>query len=205
MTPRTPLLDPAGYFADRRTPLARGAAVFTLYVIVGIVSAHVTVSLFLARVEDLPAGVESEVQSIMSTVLFLGAVGMVVAWIVVAAVVHYLSGGSSTDGTFSDALAVAGWAYAPELVTAPVSLLYAYWAVGRLSFDGSDPERLAADVAAAEAQLEMQAFPIVLFLLMTAWSVYILAKGVSETHDVPVETAAIPAVLVGIGSVVLYL
>lgn len=205
MAPLTPLRYPGKYFADRADPLLAGVGVFVLHLVVSLVVVNITLNLLFAQIDDRPPSLDREISSVMGvTVIALIVVG-VIAWLLVAAIMHYLSGGSSTDGTFSDALAVAGWAYAPEVIMIPISFLYMYRYISELSFSGSDPDRLAREIEAAEAGLEMQLVPFLVLLIVTAWSVYILAKGVSETHDVPLDAAAFPAALVGIGSIVLTL
>lgn len=141
---------------------------------------------------------------ILIFVLLFMLVIFVVAWLIIGAVIHVLSG-DSAEGSFSDALGIAGWAYAPELVTLPISLGYAYFKLQAYSFDGSDAQQLVSQFEAAEAKMQLQLFPMVVFAVVTIWSVYILAHGVAKTHDVPVNKAAVPAVLVGIGSVILFL
>jgi len=139
----------------------------------------------------------------MAGLFVVSAILHVIAWLVVAAVVHYGSGGSRTAGTFADALTVSGWAYAPNVVAFPPLFLCQWHRVRQRSFDGSDPARLATEFDAIQAEMTMSSFSFLVSILVTAWSMYILAYGIAETHDVPIETAAMPAIVVGVGSVLL--
>ncbi|ELZ06284.1 hypothetical protein C482_00640 [Natrialba chahannaoensis JCM 10990] len=202
--PRTPLFDPTTYFRSRPNLLPLGAGVFVCHMVLELAGVYVFIRAFFAQVQGLDAQLERQVLSIIGIGLVFSAVIFVVAWLVVAAVMHYGSGGSATDGSFTDALAVAGWAYAPEIVFFAPSMWYGWQSLSSLSLESSDPARLAAEVDAATTQLEFTIVSMVLFLLVTSWSVYILAYGVSETHEVPVSTALAPAVLIALGSALLF-
>ena len=150
MSPRTPLLNPHEYFADRDDPFSRGAAVFALHVVVDIVAIVVIVQFILGQIENPPSGLERELSSLFAATIVFTAIIYVIAWLVVAAVMHSLSGDSSSAGSFGDALGVAGWAYAPEVVTAPASLAFAWHQTSQLHLDGSDTARLVAELEAIE-------------------------------------------------------
>lgn len=198
MSPLTPLVDPSGYFDDRSNPLPRGALIFGLYALTQVLFVYSVMQLLLEQIDGLDAGLRSQLSSQLTLVVLFGLVGVVIAWLVVAGVMHVLAG--SGTGTFGDALGVAGWAYVPEIVTLPLSYYFARSEIESYSFDGSDPQRLVEQLQAAEAEMQLTGTSVLLLLLVTGWSVYILADGVSSTHDVPVRKAALPAVLVGIGS-----
>lgn len=204
MSELTPLFDSADYFESRTRPI-RGTGVFALHLLVQLVGMYVGVTLLFDQVENLDPALEREVMSAVSGVLFVSAIVLVIGWVVVAAVVHYGSGGSRTTGTFADALTVSGWAYAPNVVAFPLLFLYQWRHIQQVSFDGSDPERLVTEFEAMQAEMTMSPFPFLVLIAVTVWSVYILAYGVAETHEVPVETAAMPAIAVGVGSFLLAL
>lgn len=204
MSARTPLFDPASYFESRTEPI-RGAAVFVLHAVLQLAGMYIGVALLFDQVENLDPGLEREAMSIVSGLLVVSAIFLVVGWFVVAAIVHYGSGGSRTAGSFTDALTVSGWAYAPNVAAFLPSFFYQWRRVQQLSFDGTDPAQLVTEFEAVQAEITMSPFPLLVLALATVWSVYILAYGIAETHDVPVETAAIPAIAVGVGSVLLTL
>ncbi|QSX01029.1 Yip1 family protein [Haloterrigena alkaliphila] len=207
MAPRTPLFDPAEYFArtSRATAQNRGIGVFVLFVVLEIAWLSVAIRLLFAQVHDLGPRLEQQIMSAITGIIVITTIVIVIAWLVVAAIMHYGTSGSNGPGTFTDALSVAGWAYAPELVSLVPSALYGWWTVRQLSFNGSDPDRLAAEFDSVASQAGMGIVPILLVLATTVWSVYILTYGIAETHDVPVDRAVTPAVVVGLGSVVLFL
>lgn len=202
MSPSTPLLNPHEYFADRDDPFSTGLLVFVLHAVVDVLAVIVIVRLLFAQLENPPRGLQSELTRMLVTVVFVAAIVYVLAWLLVAAVMHVLSGGSSTAGSYGDALGVAGWAYAPEVLTAPATLAFAWYQLTQLRLDGSDPARLAAEIEALESAT-LHPISISILLVVTAWSVYILATGVAATHDVSVDKTLLPAALIGIGSFLL--
>lgn len=200
MAPRTPLLDPSGYFSTSRNPFARGTGVFALHVVLDLIVAYLLVSFLFGRIDGLSPGERRQVESLVMSLLFFAAFVYVIAWLVVAAIMHYTSGGAKTDGTFADALGVAGWAYAPEIVALVPTALYGWQRLSALELDASNEQRLQAEIEALAAQ-QVDLVSVLILLVVTGWSVVILAKGVAETHDVSLDTAAIPAIVVGLGSI----
>ena len=70
------------------------------------------------------------------------------------------------------------------------------------TFDGSDPGDFAADLDTVEF---VGAPEVLVTVAAIAWSVYILAKGTSATHDVELAATLGPALLIGIGALVFWL
>ena len=202
MPPKTPLLRPRAYFERARDPFFGGLVVFVLYVIGTIIGIGAMASLVVGQIDDPPAGLRSAMTELLLLTAIIYVVIAVVALLIVAAIMHLFTAGPDSEGSFGDAVGVAGWAYAPEIASLPLLYLYARWRVGQLSIDGSDPEL-------AVQQMETLQDPSGVGLLVTfgvvAWSVYILAKGTSGTHDVDIGNALLPALLIGVGSFLLSL
>lgn len=202
MSPRTPLLRPLEYFETRPDPLGSGLVVFGIYVLGMAVFIYAVLRLFMAQIENLPTEGQRAFSRVLPEVLgtFVGlfVVLSVIALAVVAAIMHYGSGGPETAGTYGDAIAVAGWAYAPNLLALPVQYLLAWYDARSLTLDGSDPQVLSAQVEA----LQQPTGPgeILVTLLVVVWSVYILARGTAGTHEIDDARTILPALLVGIGS-----
>lgn len=203
MAPRTPLRNPRAYFSKNSQPFASGAAVFVLYAFVTLVVTYAIVLQLFDRISGLTPRQEQELSSLVPPMILFMAVGFLIAWFVVAAVLHFASGGSRTDGSFGDALGVAGWAYAPELLISVPQIAYSWNRISTIDLDGSDPGQLSNRMNELATQASMELVPVAFLLLTTVWSVYILAYGVSETHDVSLERAALPAVIVALGSILL--
>ncbi|MFB1066090.1 Yip1 family protein [Natrinema sp. H-ect4] len=198
MGPRTPLLKPGDYFSDREDVHLPSLAVFTLFVVASVVMTVVMVQLLFDQITGVPKGTRWGV-------LFLAipglVVGLVVGWFVVAAIMHFLGGNASNTGTFADALAVAGWAYAPNLLAIPFRVFQFRSKIESKTITATDPEQL-------EAQLEVMQWgsgrvEVLIYLVVIGWSVYILAHGISKTHNASYGSAISAAVLVGIGSFLL--
>lgn len=200
MSPRTPLFDPAEYFSSSDTWRRDGMVAFVAYAVANGILTYAIVQLVIDQVTGLPGSVRTQA---LSRAIPVALFGTVVAWLVVAAIMHYLGGSESEVGTFGDALAVAGWAYVPNLLAQPILFFVVRSRVESLSLDVNDPDRFAAEVEAAQGDLYFGAIPLVVHLIVIGWSVYVLAHGTAETHDVPFEPAIGAAALVGIGSFLL--
>lgn len=200
MSPRTLLLNPRGYFAGDSDSLLSGTILVILHLVVDIVLLIGIMNYMITRMDSPPSG-----SSILVPLLIVLTVVYVVSWLVVGAVMHVLSGGSSTEGTLGDALGVAGGAYAPEVVTTPVISVYIYCQLTQLSLSNITPQQLEREVQTVVGTAQADLLSIVILFVVTVWSVAILANGIAETHDVPIGTAAFPAALVGFGSIVITL
>lgn len=207
MPPRSPLVSPYEYFDTRPDPLAAGLGVFGLYVLGTAAFIYAVLQLFVGQIDNLPPDGQRALSRVIPEVFgtFVGffVVLSVVAVLLVAAIMHYAIGGPETAGSFADAVAVAGWAYAPDVLALPVRYLLAWSHAQSLSLDGSDPAVLAAQVEAA--QQPSGGAEILVTLAVIAWSVYILARGTAGTHAVDDARTMVPAVLVGLGALVMSL
>ncbi|TYL40231.1 YIP1 family protein [Natronococcus pandeyae] len=206
MAPQSPLVSPAEYFEQEpHNPHTAGLVVFIGYLVVSIAMFALLVNVIFGQVENAPPefdrAVDQAVSEIIVPMTFFLVLISVLALLVIAALMHYLSGGSRTAGSFGNAVAVAGWAYAPNLLTLPLSYAHARYEIQQQTFDGSDPQTL-------ERQLEMAQLdgtglvPFLLLVVTVGWSVYILAYGTAATHDVDLSDALLPAAIVGIGAFV---
>lgn len=195
--PRTPLLFPGRYFERTDDPLPSGLAVFAVYLVgttayTYLVFQHVLDS-FLSR----PVGLERAIGSYLPTTLFFAAVSSCVALLVVAAVLHFGSGRiEARRGEFRDAVAVAGWGYAPNVLVLPVAYLYVREQLEGLTLRASDLDSVSAEVEAVQSATgEVH---LLLTLVVVAWSVYVLGYGIAATHDVDTVDAFVLAGFVGL-------
>ncbi|MFP8958693.1 Yip1 family protein [Natrialbaceae archaeon A-CW3] len=199
MPPSTPLRRPAAYFEQSSQSRVSGTAVFVAHIVVDFVMVLSTVWLLFTQIDNPPAGLQNELFSQLAGLAVFGVIVYVIAWLLVSAIMHVLSGGSGTDGTFGNAMDVAGWAYAPEIVTAPLVVAVAWNSIRGLSLDGSDPQQFAAEAEALESAAH-HPISILVAGIVVAWSVYILTKGTAATHNVSTDKTLPPALLVGIGA-----
>ncbi len=202
--PHTPLLDPTGYVMAVDSPFRHGLLVLIGYSIALVIAFWIVMEWILRRIEPLPPEVRPIWDRMFITFSIVFFIVAVVSWLLIAAVIHLVVGGSKTEGSFPDALGIAGWSFAPEIVAFPLSLGLVYLDLRDVGFDGSNPERAIEGME----QLAMETsgmFGGIIFILVTAWSVYIIAGMVSETHEVPRDRAWLAAMLIGVGSVVLHL
>lgn len=205
MAPYTPLRSPSRYFSDsRHDPLLTGLGVFIAYVIAQIATVVSLFYVIVGQVANAPPEFDRAVDPfasdiLLSTIVFL-VFSLGIGLFVVAAVMHYLSRTHGAVGTFGDALAVAGWAYAPNLLFyLPLQYLHARYSVEQQTFDGSDPQTLQREFEALQID-GGGAIPLFLLAITVVWSVYILANGIAATHEVDTSDAFRPAAIVGIGA-----
>lgn len=202
--PRTPLIDPSGYIKAVGDPFRHGVFVFIGYSLGVVISLWLIMEWIIVRIDPLAPEVRPTWYRLFIPLAIMFFIVTVVSWLIIAGVIHLVVGGSKTEGSFEEALGIAGWSYAPELVSLPVTVGIAYLDLRGVSFDGDNPERAIQELEA----LTMDAtglFGIVLFLLVTVWSVYILAEAVTETHEVARDRAWLAAIIVGVGSVLVHL
>ena len=199
MSPKTPLRRPYEYFEDKLHPLASGVFVFLGHLLVDLVSFGLIFWLFLSQIENAPASFTNALGELLFGFLIMSVIIYVLAWLIVGAIMHLLSGG---EGSYTDALGVAGWAYAPEIITAPVSMVIAWRYVQGLDLDWENQAQFRAEIEAIESASHDPLAVLIVFVVVL-WSVYILAKGTAATHEVPVSKTVLPAVLVGVGSLAL--
>lgn len=198
MAPRTPLLHPREYFEHRSDALVTGSVVFALHVIGSVLLLLALIYTLLGRAEGLPPEAWDAVWGVVPPFLLFFVAVAVGSLLLVAAVMHFVVGG---DGSYGDAVAVAGWSYAPELLSIPVDYLIAQYRLAGVSFDGSDPARFTAELEALEEPTGIG--DALLALIVVGWSVHILAKGTAGSHGVDVGKAIAPALLIGVVSFVL--
>lgn len=168
MAPLTPLFRPREYFADNPRAFNGGMGVFTLY------AGVLVFALLLA--DDV---------TVLSLIGLFTIATLVISLLGIAFVMHELVGGDDTAGSFRDAAGVAGWGFAPDVLAFLVQILVTAWRYGN-THDYVDARSGVAGTLG-----------IGFSLVVVGWSVYILALGLSGTHDVRGKTALVPALLIG--------
>lgn len=198
MAPRTPLVRPRAYFAERVDAVAPGLGVFAAHLVGTFVFLYLVVRVLLGRLSGLDPAEEralrSALRELLFTFAFVTAVVSVIALLAVAAVMHY----GSPGGDYADALAVAGWAYAPDALALPVRAALARRRARAVVGDATSPEALAARTEAFEAAATGPT--LLIEVVVVAWSVYLLAHGLAGASDADVSETAVPALFVGIVS-----
>ncbi|AHG01145.1 hypothetical protein HALLA_17940 [Halostagnicola larsenii XH-48] len=175
-------------------------AIVVLYAVATTVLIWLIMDQLLAQMENVPSGATDYMNELLSTAAVLNLVMVAISLLVIAAFMHYSCGGSDTDGSFEDAVAVAGWAYAPNLLELPVRYLLARNTIASLELDLENIQQATAEVQSLEGALT---FPTLLTsIVVVGWSIYILSKGTAGTHDVALEKTFLPAVVVGVVALV---
>lgn len=189
--PRTPLVNPKRYFDEADDPLPQGLAVFILHLIGLAVLLNLAVRVVYQRIQSPPAGLELQLSRMVFDTMFSALVIGCVVLLGIAAIFHY---GSSNPGEFSDAVAVAAWGYAPNLLSHPFSYVLIR---RRLAGDSiRSPRAMQAEfevVQSGGGQLQ-----ILLSLAVIIWSVYILGYGIHSTHGITLQRGLVLAGFVGL-------
>lgn len=203
-SPITPLLRPDRYFASRdRMAYWTGLGCWLVYVAVTLAGTY----WFLQALAERTRSADVDVAAIASEVFMLMVDRLVffplLALLIAAGVMHYFASAADSKGTFTDAVGVAGWAFAPLVAAFVVNLSVARRGLRGQFFDGSDPATFAAETEAWALSLSGPGL-LVVHLLATAWCVYILAFGTAGTHDVPLKETGYVAVVLGAAYLALF-
>lgn len=201
MAPTGPLINPERYFEQHPDPLRPALAVFVAYVVGSLGALYAGKELLLAHVENPPEGFEEALNWAVFDVAFFTVLFSVIGLPLVAALMHYVGGGTEGDGTFRDTLAVAGWAYAPNLLALPVGYLLLRREITNAALDAADPQALLRQFESIEAATGIGS--LLLLLAVTTWSVYILAWGTVGTHDIDDTRPRKVSLFIGVVSFVL--
>jgi len=101
--PRTPLIDPEGYFADRPGGRIRLLAVFLLVLTGTLFSFHIVMKVVVDQLGEIQDLTETQIQAQVSILSFQWTLGTLLTLAVVTVLVHVLGSldvgsGASTDG-----------------------------------------------------------------------------------------------------------
>ncbi|SFS46839.1 YIP1 family protein [Halostagnicola kamekurae] len=201
MAPYTPLVRPRSYFETRPRPIGTAVGVFSLYLAGSIGTLYAVTSLLLERTWGLPADGERVVFDAINASNLRFVLRSVVLLALIAAVIHFLSGWDETDGTRADALCVAGWSFAPQIVALPIDFTVSWYVLRGRQFVFSDDAALSAQQTALGGTIETIAIPLA--LIVAAWTVYIVLDGAAAAYDVGRTETLAPAVIVGAVTILL--
>lgn len=201
MAPKTPFLHPKRYFDQNRDALTPGLAVFAVYIIGTAVTLYAIVNLLFNQAADIPPEAREALNRILPSTLVILFITAIIALLLIAFIMHVFNSADAA-GRFTDAIAVAGWAYAPNILALPITYLETHSEIRQMSLDGSNPEVFQSQLEAVQNS-GSSLLSIIVLLCVCAWSVYILAYGVAATHDTSVDKAIFPALIVGVGAFLL--
>lgn len=202
MPPWTPLRHQRKYFENRSEVLLPGLGIVVLYGVATGILMWAIMNQLLEQMENVPRSVTSGMNEIASTAVVLHLVTLAISLLVIAAFMHYSADGIDTNGSFEDAVAVAGWAYAPNLLELPIRYLLGN-TIGGLELDLENTQQFTAEVQSLQGALTLPT--LLTSVVVIGWSVYILSRGIAGTHDVDLEKTFLPALIVGIVALVLEL
>lgn len=201
MSPQTPLVRPKAYFERTDDAVVPGLVVFAAYVVGTCATIYAVVDLLFDEATNVPPEAERAVDRILPGTLVVILVTALIGLFLVAFIMHVFNSADAT-GEYRDAIAVAGWAYAPNALAIPITYLHTRTEIRGMSLDGSDPEAFQSQLEAAQSD-GSGLIPALVLALVCAWSVYILAYGVAGTHDTSVDNTVLPAVGIGVGAFLL--
>lgn len=197
MRPLTPLFRPADYFAARdRTAYWTGIGCWVAYFAASLVGTYWFLQTLADRTESVDVDLGAIASDVYPQVVYRLGFSLLIALLVAALAMHYFAAAADTDGTFTDAVGVAGWAFAPLLVAYVIRSGVLIRRLQGQTFDGSDPATFGAEVEAWAVGVEGLGL-LALQVLATAWSVYILAFGTAGSHDVALKETGYVAVVIG--------
>lgn len=197
MPPSHPLVRARAYFEQRDDSMLPGLGVFALYVVGAICVVYLRLRWAFEQVAADRTLNGPGLDAIAAVLIVSLLATAIVSILVVAAVMHLVGGAG--EGRFEDAVAVAGWAYAPNLLALPVE--YVLLQAELRGITATEAAALRSQLQAARSTLGVE--ETLVLLAVTGWSVYILARGIQGTHDTELQDALGAAAIVGAGSVVL--
>ena len=200
MPPRTPLIHPKTYFEDNKYAQLAGIGVFALYIVVTVLTYVTLLNTVIDQLDDSASVTEIPTTAVVISLGFTTILASAIGLVIVAGVMHVLSG-NRVEGSFSNAVGVAAWAYAPNLVVWPLLYIDSYRRVQDWNLDGADTAEVIEQLEALDEPASL--LSVAVGLVIIVWSVYILAKGTAGTHNVQFQDTIGPAVLVGLGWLVL--
>lgn len=201
MSSRTPLVKPSEYFASSDDVFTAGYGVFACNTIVRLLGAWVVFWYLRLQIVGPTDPFVGSFGALFGGRLIVAGLIMIGGWLLVAALLHVRFDGPDT-GDYQDALGVAGWSYAPNLVVAPLQFGLVLSEVQPLLADRAELEVVRRELTQLGA-LQTEPVGLGLLLVSTGWSVYILAQGVTEIYDASTYDSWLAASLIGAGSVLL--
>lgn len=197
MTPLAALYDPDAFF-ERESEDPELLFPALVVIAAGLLAAMASLPMMNYLQRSLTGPASGGGSLLLITTVVGVFVGQVVGWVIVAAVLHFVSGlAFDGDGPFTETLAVAGWGYAPAVVGALVSLFGSYWV-----FSNRPPGSVSSSQEAQMFLQELQSIPemqalTVVGMLFVLWQAFVWAHGIRHVRDVSLRhgaiTAAIPA------------
>lgn len=195
MAPRTPLLDPWGYFerTDRPT-LERGLGFVFLTAVLVTIAVWIFVREVLGKLTATAAQREAAMGE-MGVYYVAAFFGVVIGWLILSAVIHlypWLFGSARGIGA---TLAIVGEAEIVNVVLFPLTIGGMMLVVGQIPADPA-----AAQEFISKPPRQLSPLLVVVGLVGTAWRAYIYAAGLAEVQGLTSTRAYVIAFGVSIVS-----
>lgn len=198
---RDALTHPRSFFVrEAADPGLRGpVAIVSVLAVVGLLS---SIPAFRALVGAVPEGARTFVVIGLVVGGIVGLLRPFVIWLAYALMFHGLSALFDAEGEFRDLFALAGWGFAPNVVSAVVrGVVIALLVAGAGFSSPGDGLRTVQSGMAGPVGLLLQGFS----LLMTLWSAWLWTHAVEAARGIPRRQAAIVVgVVVVVGVLVGY-
>jgi hypothetical protein len=192
MSPRTPILDPYGYFRrEKRPSLKIAAGVVTLEAILTAVVVWWFLNRVFAQI-DLSAAEREAVGSATGGIFPALIAAAFFGWVVGGAILHAFMWFAGVERGFGATLAVVGEASMVSIVLMPLTLGGFVALVGQVP---SDPD--AAAEFLRQAANQQTGILLIVGLIRTLWIGVVQAIGLSEVHDITLGKTLL--VVVGLG------
>lgn len=201
---RSLLVDPATYFErPRNCSVLRAGLVVGAVAVLTAVLTVVALLVLVTRLESQSPAIWSAFWQVVPVMAVAIVFGTLFAWGLYGVGLFVLAKLVGGDGSFGATVAVGGLGMAPMLVQIPLAGVVLLVQFGSLE-PTADPQVLAQQVQA----LTGGGSSLVTTLLQvgaTVWGAFIWTYGLRATHDLDVETAAVPAALLALVDVVMNL
>ncbi|WP_436901973.1 YIP1 family protein [Halovenus halobia] len=193
MSPRTPILDPYGYFRrENRPSLKIAAGVLTLEAVLTSVIVWWFLKRTFAQI-DLSAAEREAVGSAISGIFPALFAAVFFGWVLAGAIFHAFMWFAGAERGFGHTLAVVGEASMVSIALMPLVLGGFILVVGRVP---SDPNT-ASEFIRQTANQQTGVLLIVGFIRVL-WVGVVQAVGLSEVHDITLGRTVLMAVGLGL-------
>ena len=178
----------AGEKPDLKIPVA-------IVVVLALLSGVTAMTVSSITVQIMPAELAG-MGTVMSAIGFIAAFIMTfLMWIIWAAVFHGISALRGGKGSFNNTLAVAGYGFAPQIISGIISAVFSWWYFSGLTLPVvTDPLQIQAVVEEMMAAPELMAISAI-GMIFLVWSANIWIFGLMEARRIGAKDAAI-AVLI---------
>ena len=193
MSPRTPIVDPSGYFRrEERPSLKIATGIVTLEAVLTTVLVWWFLQRAFAQIE-LSTAEREAVRSAISGMIPRVFVLAFVSWVLASAIFHVFMWFAGAERSFGATLAVVGEASLVSIVMMPLVAVGFVLLIQRVPSDPDAASRFIRQIINQDL-----GFLLIVGFIRTLWLGVVQAVGLSEVHDITLGKTLLVAVGLGL-------